>query len=259
MRKPAWVLLFVGFCAVATAQQTSDAAGQPQSPANSTGAAPTPDADGVYRAAPGIDAPYLTSPAMAAYPSDAAATDRPRVVRMTVVVAADGLVGKVAVLGPWGDAYEPAATAAVQQSKFAAGALDGKPVPVMVCVRVPFIHLRPAVPVVASCANGPGFGGGGGLMSHIPPGVTPPHATYLPVPEYSNEARKKKIQGIVLLSTLVNEQGEPTDIRVVKSLGYGLDEQAESAVSRYRFEPARDRDGKAVAARVTIEVSFQLY
>lgn len=250
MRSRSCFLLFVALSAGAGVAQQATSGGA---------AAPAPDQDGVYRAVAGVDAPYLTTPAMAQYPADAAATDRPRVVRLSVVIAADGSVGKVTVLNPWSDAYEPAATAAVQQSKFAAGALDGRAVPVLVCVRVPFLHLEPAVPTVVGCAPpGSGFGVGMGGR-RFPSGVTPPRPTYQATPEYSNEARKKKIQGIVVLSTLVNEQGETTDIRVEKGLGYGLDEQAVAAVSRYRFEPARDRDGKPVAVRITIETSFRLY
>jgi len=219
--------------------------------------APTPDQDGSYPLGPGIDPPYLTSPAMAAYPSDAAAADRPRIVRFTAVIAADGSVTKLSVIHAWGDAYESAATAAVQQSKFAPGTLEGKPVSVQVCIRVPFIHVQPAIPRLGACPQ-PGSMGPGGAF-RIPPGVTPPRAIYVAEPEYSDQARRKKIQGVVMLSTLVNELGAPTDIRIEKSLGYGLDENAVRAVSQYRFQPATDRDGKPVAVRIAIEVSFRLY
>jgi TonB family protein len=222
-------------------------------PPASDQAAPSPDANGVYPAVPGIESPYLTSPAMAALPADAD-TSRPRIVRFTVVIGADGSIGKLSLLNPQGDALETAAATAIQQSKFAPGTLNGNPVPVQVCVSVPFIRVRPPIPHLQACIdpNGPN-------RPHLPPGTTPPRATYTPVPEYSEQARKKKIQGTVLLSTLVNEQGQPTDIRIERSLGYGLDENAVQAVSRYRFSPAIDRDGHPVAVRIRIEVSFQLY
>lgn len=93
----------------------------------------------------------------------------------------------------------------------------------------------------------------------MPPGVTPPRPTQTGNPEYSDEARKKHIEGTVLISTLVNEQGMPTDIRVEKGIGYGLDENAMRSVSQYRFQPATDRDGHPVPVRIAVEVSFRLY
>lgn len=253
MPSRACLLLSVAICASCTlAQQPgTPSPGSPEPQASS----PAPDKDGFYHAGPGIDAPYLTSPALATYPADAAATDRPRFVRFTAVVAADGSLAKISVIDPWNDAYESAATAAVQQSKFAPGMLNGSPVPVLVCIGVPFVHLRPAVPHLRDCPDPNALHV---PESHIPPGVSVPRATYMPNPEYSDQARKKKINGVVVLSTLVNEQGLPTDIRVEKGVGYGLDENAVQCVSQYRFEPARDRDGHPVAVRISIEISFRV-
>src|SRR5580658_3548331 len=255
MRSSAYLLFSLMFCAgISAAQQSPDT--PPPAQASPDSAVPTPDPSGVYPAGPGIESPYLTSPAMAALPPDAD-TSRPRIVRFTAVIAADGSVGQLTVLQPQGDAFEPAATTAVQQSKFAPGTLNGNPVPVLVCVRVPFIHVQPAIPRLQNCPdpNAPHPPGG----FRMPPGITPPRPTYQPAADYSELARKKKIQQVVLLSTLVNEQGEPTDIRVEKSLGYGLDESAVQSVSRYRFQPATGRDGQPVAVRIAIEVSYRLY
>jgi TonB family protein len=236
------------------AQQTNGSAEPtPGSPQVQT---PAPDQDGVYHSGPGIDAPYVTSPAMATAP-DGADTSRTRIVRFTAVIAADGSVAKLNVVNPEGDAYEAAAMTAVQQTKFAPGNMNGNPVAVAVCLRVPFIHVQPAIPRLGPCP--PAGGIGPGRAFRMGSGITPPHPTHVADPEYSNEARKKKIEGVVLLSTLVNEQGMPTDIRVERGLGYGLDERAVAAVSEYRFEPAMDRDGKPVAVRISIEVNYRLY
>lgn len=89
-----------------------------------------------------------------------------------------------------------------------------------------------------------------------PPNRTPPVVVHSVDPQYSKQARRKKITGQVMVSTLVNEQGLPTDVRVERSLGYGLDEEAVKSVSKYRFKPAQ-QDGKPVAFRVSIEVNFQ--
>jgi len=76
--------------------------------------------------------------------------------------------------------------------------------------------------------------------------------------EYSDNARRHKIQGIVLISLLVNEDGIPIDLSVTKGLGHGLDEKALDAVSQYRFRPAM-RDGVPIKFRLIVEVNFQLY
>jgi TonB family protein len=89
------------------------------------------------------------------------------------------------------------------------------------------------------------------------PGYTPPSPINRPRPEYSEEARHKKIQGIVLVMFQVNEQGTVEDIRVVNGPGYGLDERAAKAVSQLHFSPAM-RDGVAVKARVRVDVEFNL-
>jgi TonB family protein len=254
VRSAACLLLPVALGAPFALAQDSTPAATPASGNPQTSAPPVPDKDGVYHQGPGVDAPYLTSPAMAAVP-DGADLSRPRIVHFTAVIAADGSVARLDVIAPQGDALETAAAAAVQQSKFAPGTVNGNPVPVEVCGRVPFIHVQPAIPRLGPClpsgAAGPAF--------RMPPGVTPPRATYTAIPEYSEQARKKKINGTVLISTLVNEQGEPTDIRVEKGIGYGLDERAVQSVSQYRFQPAVDRDGKPVAVRIAIQVTFRLY
>ena len=86
----------------------------------------------------------------------------------------------------------------------------------------------------------------------------PPVATYIPVAEYSEQARKVKYQGVAILSVLVTEDGLPTDVQVTRSLGMGLDEKAVECVMKYRFRPAT-KDGAPVAARIAIEVNFRLY
>jgi TonB family protein len=106
---------------------------------------------------------------------------------------------------------------------------------------------------------GPGWGGGiGGGVYKVGGGVSAPRAIYDPDPEYSEEARKAKHQGKVILWVVVGPDGRPRDVRVARPLGMGLDEKAVAAVRKWRFEPAV-KDGKPVAVQVNIEVSFRLY
>jgi TonB family protein len=88
-------------------------------------------------------------------------------------------------------------------------------------------------------------------------GVTPPQLLYKVEPEFSEEARKAKHQGMVLLSIEVDASGNVRNVRVLQSLGLGLDEKAMEAVSRWRFRPGLF-DGKPVATEATVQVNFQL-
>ncbi len=106
---------------------------------------------------------------------------------------------------------------------------------------------------------GPGWGGGiGGGVFRVGGGVSAPKALYDPEPEYSEEARKAKYQGVVVLWVVIGPDGRPRDIKVQRSLGMGLDEKAIEAVKQWKFEPAR-KDGQPVAVQVNIEVNFRLY
>ena len=106
---------------------------------------------------------------------------------------------------------------------------------------------------------GPGSGGGiGGGVFRPGRGVTPPRAIFSPTPEFSEEARKAKYQGTCTLMIVVATDGRPTNIRVVNSLGMGLDEKAIETVKTWRFEPGQ-KDGHAVNVEMAVEVDFHLY
>lgn len=89
-------------------------------------------------------------------------------------------------------------------------------------------------------------------------GVTVPQAIYSPEPSFSDEARKAKYQGMVMLVLVVGTDGRTYDIHVGQSLGMGLDEKAIEAVSHWRFKPAT-LNGQPVATRIAVEVDFHLY
>jgi TonB family protein len=106
---------------------------------------------------------------------------------------------------------------------------------------------------------GPGSGGGtGGGVYHVGGGVSPPTVLSSVDPEYSDEARRAKYTGIVVVSLIVDPQGNPQHVQVVRRLGMGLDEKAIEAVRQYKFKPAMFQ-GRAVPVEVNIEVNFQIY
>lgn len=104
----------------------------------------------------------------------------------------------------------------------------------------------------------PGQGGGvGGGVYQIGGDVSEPVLLVKVEPEYSEEARKAKYSGTVMLSIIVDKNGMPRDIKVVRPLGLGLDQKAIEAVSKWRFKPAM-KDGHPVAVQANVEVNFRL-
>jgi TonB family protein len=77
--------------------------------------------------------------------------------------------------------------------------------------------------------------------------------------EFSEEARKAKYQGVVLVRLIVDAQGNPQNPRVVQALGMGLDEKALEAVRKYKFKPAMRDHKTPVAVEITVEVNFHMY
>lgn len=115
----------------------------------------------------------------------------------------------------------------------------------------------------AGPGNGGGFGGGtaGGPGGNGPGTGAPdtrPKVLFMPKPKYTEEARVNKITGKVVLSVEVRADGSVGQVSVIRSLGYGLDENAIATVRQGRFSPAT-RGGSPVSAKAKIEVSFNIY
>jgi TonB family protein len=108
---------------------------------------------------------------------------------------------------------------------------------------------------VGSGHGGPGVGPG---IYHVGGGVSAPRAIYTPEPEFSEEARKAKYQGVVVLTIIVGTDGRVHNPRVLRSLGMGLDEKAVEGVKTWKFDPSK-KDGRPVAVEMNIEVAFNLY
>ncbi len=89
-------------------------------------------------------------------------------------------------------------------------------------------------------------------------GVTIPQCVYCPPPLYTEEARRGKYQGRVLLSVVITPDGAASRIVVIKGAPYGMTQQAIDAVKSWKFKPAQ-RDGRPVAVRVSIEMMFRLF
>jgi TonB family protein len=95
-------------------------------------------------------------------------------------------------------------------------------------------------------------------LTSNPQGVTPPHLITALDPDYPDDARRAKAQGVVLVECMVGTDGTVSNARILNSLRKDLDASALDAVRRWRFEPAI-KDGKPVAVQIRVEVTFRLY
>ncbi|MEO6802672.1 MAG: energy transducer TonB [Granulicella sp.] len=106
---------------------------------------------------------------------------------------------------------------------------------------------------------GPGSGGNtGGGPRRIGGGVSAPQLIFSVEPEFSEEARKAKVAGNVLVNLWVDERGLPQHVHVIRGVGMGLDEKAVAAVRQYKFKPAME-NGKPVLVELNVEVNFQIF
>lgn len=151
-----------------------------------------------------------------------------------------------------GQAANPAASEAVTKAvsgwRFVPASLNGKPAEARGRIDLACGPSQ-TVTTVGAAASPPPFRVGGG--------VSPPRIMYKVEPEYSEEARKAKYQGTVLLYLEVDPYGNPRNLRTLRMLGLGLDKKALEAVRRWRFTPGM-KDGRPVTVAATIEVNFKL-
>jgi periplasmic protein TonB len=104
--------------------------------------------------------------------------------------------------------------------------------------------------------SGAGQGDDNGPYAQVASPVT---CVFCPQPGYTEEARKAKLQGKLLLHVFVGTDGRAQRIEIVQGLGMGLDERAIEAIHGWRFSAARDANRRAIPSWVTIETRFQLF
>jgi protein TonB len=103
-----------------------------------------------------------------------------------------------------------------------------------------------------------GTGGGAGGGPYRPgSGIEPPRLLREVKAQYTEQARTRGVTGGVVLEIVIKSDGTVGDVKVLRGLGYGLDERAITAVRNWRFAPAR-RMGTPVDVLVEVEVEFSL-
>lgn len=173
--------------------------------------------------------------------------------RGTVIVemqiSKQGKPSQIRLVAEYGEGAGQAVTQVVPAWRFQPGLADGK------------VHEASGT-LEMECRAAGAFGDHGedidlAQVLQVGKGASPPKVLYKVDPDYSEEARKARYMGTVVFSLVVDASGHATHIRVVRSLGPGLDQKAMEAITRWRFTPGM-RDGAPVATWANIEVNFRL-
>jgi TonB family protein len=92
---------------------------------------------------------------------------------------------------------------------------------------------------------------------HVGGDVTKPEKLSAPPPQYTEIARKARIQGVVIVQAIIDKTGTVTNVKVLKGLPMGLSEQAVEAIKKWKFSPAT-LNGKPVDVYYNLTVNFRL-
>lgn len=194
------------------------------------------------------------------YPPDAKAAKLNGTVVLHAIIGKDGTIKELSVLsGP--DQFRESALTAVKQWVYRPYLLNGNPVEVDTTITINYALSPEPSPDPSPSPNPSASNSQSSAMPdqvmHIGGNVKPPVVVKQALPEYSQQAKAAKFSGTVQVYVLVDKNGYPTHIRVVKGVGMGLDEKAVEAVSQYRFKPAT-LAGMPVAVDLYIDVNFQM-
>jgi TonB family protein len=218
----------------------------------------SPDESGVYYAGPEVSAPRLVSVMPVAYPNSESLKDIQGMTVLAMVISADGVPTHIQLLHSHGDAYDQAATEAVQQSVFEPGKLAGKPVPVWIDVRVAFRANRaqalPELLITERDLPPPGesfFED----KHHRPADYTPPVLIHTVDADFADPFIRDPIVQVATVTVTVGTDGLPKVVQMRRGLGFGLDKKAIAAVWHDRFLPAT-RKGKPIQDYVDVNVEF---
>jgi TonB family protein len=194
----------------------------------------------LYRVGGDVTAPRPIHTVEAAYTEEARQAGVQGAVVLYLEISADGRPENIRVRTGLRPDLDKNAVAAIEQWTFEPARKDGKPVRTAEIMAVTFQLPQPQTE---------------DTVYKVGEGVSGPRALKMVEPEYSEDIRKAGVRGTVLLSLVVNQDGRPEDIQVVKSLQPDLDKSAIAALQDWEFEPGK-KDGKPVRVRVNVEMNF---
>lgn len=217
-----------------------------------------PDQDGVYYVGPEVSAPQMLKTVYVQYPDGISARHLKGMTVLAMVIDAKGIPEHIQVLHQHSAAFDQAAISAVKHSTFAPGMLGDHPVPVWIDVRVVFSDdRRETTPQVLITERDLPAPDESQLEDkhHRPLSYTPPFPIHTVDADFADPFANHPYIQVAVVSVLVSSEGLPTEVRVVRGLGFGLDQKAADAVWHYKFLPAT-RKGAPVAASRNVMVSF---
>lgn len=243
-------------------------------PSASSSDLPSPD---VHYAGPGVTAPELI-PRDETIEPPAHCKHFDGSSLLHVVVGKDGLASQYFFLRPTSSDVDKVAIALIQLDRFKPGTVNGEPAAVAITNKVKiegcldtvkngdgdghYIFKLRSMPeqVVALESSLPELPDTP-LHPHVVPdasGVTPPRAINMVDAQFSDEARKKGINGACIITLTVDVHGMPQNLQLRRCPDPSLNENSLSAVNKYRFRPAM-KNGVPVPAPITVEVNFKIY
>jgi TonB family protein len=270
--------LLIGLGAsVAAGQQAGSSA-----PASPAGTPPPPTK--VFDVGPDVKAPKLLPTEWEVMAPDTCKGEKDGKVTLSLEVDAGGVPRDITPVHPDGSTLEKMALRIVGADRFTPGARKDQPVAVNWAVEVSIqgcfaqkeggagatstVFRLTAQPVQTFGPLPPpekAGQSGGAVESGSSPGldrvggkVTPPVVLKSVDPEFTDDARRRGVEGICMISVIVNAEGKPLNPRVVRSLDPGLDLKAIEAIKKFRFKPAF-KEGVPVSVMITVEINFRLY
>jgi TonB family protein len=198
-----------------------------------------------YRAGNGVVLPTLVSDVKANYTADAIRARVQGSIMLECVVNVDGSVGEIKVLKSLPHGLDESAVTALEQWRFKPGTKDGVPVPVIVDVEMTFTLGRKGPALDSPDVHTVGVG------------IDAPVLLKETKPQYPDAVRAEGITGSVILQAVILPDGTVGDTRVTQSLDSRLDAEAIKTLNEWRFRPAM-KDGRAVPARISVEMTFTL-
>ena len=206
------------------------------------------------------------------YPAEAKAAHVQGAVILHAIISKQGAIEKLEVISGNGMLVNSARDA-VSQWTYKPYLLNGQPVEVETSITVNYTfgdstNVVGPVPPADEASNG---------VRQVGGGVTGPVVIYQPEPEFTKEAKKAKVQGVVTVSLVVDEHGQPQNVHIVRGMGIGPDgrpdpklkkaarkaadgmnQSAVDAVKQYKFKPAME-NGRPVAVYLNVEVNFEIF
>jgi len=214
--------------------------------------APASNSPRPQRVSAGVVEGNLISKVDPVYPDIAKKAHVQGSVVLRAVIAKDGTVKNLTLItGP--PMLVVSAIEAVQQWKYKPYLLNGEPTEVETTITVNYSFSPDQEQPGATSLND-----GSENPRRIGGSISTPVPMYVVQPEYTQEAREAKVSGTVLVNLIVDGQGSPQNVHILRGLGDGLDEKAVEAVKQYKFKPAM-LDGRPVPVKLNVEVNFKLF